>query len=188
MTVGIGVVAGGVMGILGGASVNKNSSLSEANLAMTSSNIPDPVPFSDRKSGKGAIGGIEGMPPSNNVETVSGPSLITILVRVCSRVSGTVELTSLSCVSRVGSSSIGSGVEEESFKVSALRIDVFGAIVSSCPSRPAMKKKSAKAVGIMAIRTPSIPFSSTFYPLSFHFYCLPTVNRLTSFLSLIGYV
>lgn len=170
MTVGIGVVAGGVMGILGGASVNKNSSLSEANLAMTSSNIPDPVPFSDKKSGKGAIRGIEGMSPSN-VETVSRPSLITTLVRVCSRVSGTVELTSLSCVSRVGSSSIGSGVEEESFEGSALRIDVFGAIDSSCPSRPAMKKKSAKAVGIMAIPTTSIPFSSTFYPLSFHFFC-----------------
>lgn len=55
-----GVVKGGVRGKVGGARVKRNSSLSEANLAMTSSNAVEFPSWTELVSESGIIGAIEG--------------------------------------------------------------------------------------------------------------------------------
>jgi len=124
--------------MFGGAKVNRNSSLSDANFAMISSNMPVPVPFSGVDSEIEAIGGIKGV----SVEGGRGGSKITLFRWV------SVKLLSLRVCSGTISSAIGSWTEGLSFPVSALTFPTEDStIAGSKPSNPATKKKSAKAAG-----------------------------------------
>jgi hypothetical protein len=134
--------------MLGGTSVDRNSSLSDENFAMTSSNTLELVPVSKEMSETGVIAGFE-RPLVEDDVVGRFLSLITLIRRCVSII--------LCCfdVDVVSSIIVFWTDVTESLIESARKFDDEDAapalrIAGSFPSSPAMKKKSANAGAIVS--------------------------------------